>query len=162
MLGVISSALSERIKKNAEDHCRRNTALAATTTESLRNIKLVKSLGLAHQEVERFNGITDKILKLELKKVKYLRSFSFRKEEAAVDAHTHDGFLFFLMLYLIFRQQITIGDSFRCCSIRFSFSGRCRSWGTSSTSIVKRKSRYGTRGRNRRSTRSEARRSGTG
>jgi len=41
------------------------TALAGSTTESLRNIELVKSLGLAQQEVGRLNGITAKILKLE-------------------------------------------------------------------------------------------------
>jgi len=32
------------------------TALAGSTTESLRNIELVKSLGLAQQEVGRLNG----------------------------------------------------------------------------------------------------------
>ena len=53
------------------------TALAGSTTESLRNIELVKSLGLGQQEIRRLNSTTGKILKLELKKVKYLRSLSF-------------------------------------------------------------------------------------
>jgi len=43
----------------------------------LRNIELVKSLGLAQQEIDRLNSTTDKILKLELEKVRYLRSLSF-------------------------------------------------------------------------------------
>src|SRR5713226_9253090 len=77
MLGIISSVLSRRIKKMQKTIVAETTALAGSTTESLRNIELVKSLGLAHQEVGRLNGITDKILKLELKKVKYLRSLSF-------------------------------------------------------------------------------------
>ena len=48
------------------------TALAGSTTESLRNIELVKSLGLANQEIARLNNTTYKILGLELKKVKYI------------------------------------------------------------------------------------------
>ena len=43
----------------------------------MRNIELVKSLGLAQQEIARLNGTTSAILKLELKKVRYLRSLSF-------------------------------------------------------------------------------------
>jgi ATP-binding cassette subfamily B protein len=37
----------------------------------------VKSLGLAHQEIARLNATTGKILGLELKKVRYIRSLSF-------------------------------------------------------------------------------------
>src|SRR5918994_1681373 len=48
-------------------------ALAGATTESLRNIELVKSLGLGQQEIAHLNTTTQKILKLELKKVRYLR-----------------------------------------------------------------------------------------
>src|SRR5205823_687243 len=70
---------------------------------------LVKSLGLAPQEVARLNGITDKILKLELKKVKYLRSLSFIQGTSVNALRTS---ILFLMLYLIFRQQITIGQFF--------------------------------------------------
>src|SRR6185437_2943424 len=66
MLGIISSVLSRRIKKMQKTIVAETTALAGSTTESLRNIELVKSLGLAQQEVGRLNGITDKILRLEL------------------------------------------------------------------------------------------------
>jgi ATP-binding cassette, subfamily B, bacterial len=109
LLGVISSVLSKRIKKMQKTIVAETTALAGSTTESLRNIELVKSLGLAHQEVGRLNGITDKILKLELKKVKYLRSLSFI-QGTAVNALRSS--ILFLMLYLIFRQEITIGQFF--------------------------------------------------
>ena len=100
LLGVISSVLSKRIKKMQKTIVAETTALAGSTTESLRNIELVKSLGLAHQEVARLNGITGKILKLELKKVKYLRSLSFI-QGTAVNALRSS--ILFLMLYLIFR-----------------------------------------------------------
>ena len=109
MLGVISSVLSKKIKKIQKTIVAETTALAGSTTESLRNIELVKSLGLAHQEVVRLNGVTGKILKLELKKVKYLRSLSFIQGTAVNALRTS---ILFLMLYLIFRQQITIGQFF--------------------------------------------------
>jgi ATP-binding cassette, subfamily B, bacterial len=109
LLGIISSVLSKRIKKMQKTIVAETTALAGSTTESLRNIELVKSLGLAQQEVGRLNGITEKILKLELKKVKYLRSLSF-VQGTAVNALRSS--ILFLMLYLIFRQEITIGQFF--------------------------------------------------
>jgi len=109
LLGIISSVLSKRIKKMQKTIVAETTALAGSTTESLRNIELVKSLGLAHQEVERLNGITGKILALELKKVKYLRSLSFIQGTAVNALRTS---ILFLMLYLIFRQEITIGQFF--------------------------------------------------
>ena len=109
LLGIISSVLSKRIKKMQKTIVAETTALAGSTTESLRNIELVKSLGLAHQEVGRLNGITEKILKLELKKVKYLRSLSFIQGTAVNALRTS---ILFLMLYLIFRQEITIGQFF--------------------------------------------------
>jgi ATP-binding cassette subfamily B protein len=109
LLGIISSVLSRRIKKMQKTIVAETTALAGSTTESLRNIELVKSLGLAQQEVVRLNGITGKILKLELKKVKYLRSLSFIQGTAVNALRTG---IMFLMLYLIFRQKITIGQFF--------------------------------------------------
>src|SRR5580700_7297234 len=77
LLGGLSSVLSRKIKVVQKRIVRETTALAGATTESLRNIELVKSLGLAQQEVARLNATTEKILKLELKKVRYLRSLSF-------------------------------------------------------------------------------------
>ena len=110
LLGIISSVLSKRIKIMQKTIVAETTALAGSTTESLRNIELVKSLGLAHQEVGRLNGITGKILKLELKKVKYLRSLSFIQGTAVNTLRTS---ILFFMLYLIFRQEITNWAIFR-------------------------------------------------
>src|SRR3954470_6831755 len=76
-LGVLSSVLSKKIKVIQKVIVAETTALAGATTESLRNIELVKSLGLAPQEISRLNSTTDKILQLELKKVRYIRSLSF-------------------------------------------------------------------------------------
>src|SRR4051795_8148428 len=71
-LGILSSVLSRKIKVIQKVIVAETTALAGATTESLRNIELVKSLGLSEQEVRRLNATTDKILKLELKKVRYV------------------------------------------------------------------------------------------
>src|SRR5271154_1332971 len=120
LLGIISSVLSKRIKIMQKTIVAETTALAGSTTESLRNIELVKSLGLAHQEVGRLNGITDKILKLELKKVKYLRSLSFI-QGTAVNALRSS--ILFLMLYLIFRQEIQIGQFFALMIYSFFIFG---------------------------------------
>jgi ATP-binding cassette subfamily B protein len=109
LLGVISSVLSRRIKAIQKTIVAETTALAGSTTESLRNIELVKTLGLAHQEIGRLNTTTDKILKLELKKVRYLRSLSFLQGTAVNFLRTS---ILFLMLYLIFTQRITVGQFF--------------------------------------------------
>ena len=85
------------------------TALSGSTTESLRNIELVKSLGLAQQEIKRLNGVTQKILGLELKKVRYIRSLSFIQGTTVNFLRTC---ILFLMFYLVFAGQITVGQMF--------------------------------------------------
>jgi ATP-binding cassette, subfamily B, bacterial len=109
VLGVLSSVLSRRIKQIQKVIVAETTALAGSTTESLRNIELVKSLGLGQQEIARLNGTTAKILKLELKKVKYLRSLSFIQGTAVNLLRTS---IMFLMLYLIYTRAITVGQFF--------------------------------------------------
>lgn len=109
LLGGLSSILSRKIKIVQKEIVRETTALAGATTESLRNIELVKSLGLAQQEVGRLNSTTEKILKLELKKVRYLRSLSFIQGSCVNLLRTT---ILFLMLYLVFRELITVGQFF--------------------------------------------------
>ena len=109
VLGILSSVLSRRIKQIQKVIVAETTALAGSTTESLRNIELVKSLGLGKQEIERLNGTTRKILVLELKKVKYLRSLSFIQGTAVNLLRTS---IMFLMLYLIYTRAITVGQFF--------------------------------------------------
>ncbi len=77
IITFVSTSLSRRIKKVQRSILSETTALAGSTTESLRNIELVKSLGLVKQEISHLNNTTYKILGLELKKVKYVRSMSF-------------------------------------------------------------------------------------
>ncbi len=109
LLGGLSSILSRKIKTVQKQIVQETTALAGATTESLRNVELVKSLGLAGQEIARLNSTTGKILKLELKKVRYLRSLSFVQGTFVNFLRTS---ILFLMLYLIFTQRITVGQFF--------------------------------------------------
>lgn len=109
LLALLSSVLSRRIKQIQKVIVSETTALAGSTTESLRNIELVKSLGLGAQEISRLNGTTAKILQLELKKVRYLRSLSFIQGTAVNFLRTS---IMFLMLYLIFTRAITVGQFF--------------------------------------------------
>jgi ATP-binding cassette, subfamily B, bacterial len=109
ILGVLSSVLSKRIKKIQKKIVAETTALAGSTTESLLNIELVKSLGLASQEITRLNSTTDKILELELKKVKYIRSLSFVQ---GTFVNLMRNTLMFFMMYLVFMEKITVGEFF--------------------------------------------------
>ncbi len=109
ILGFITSALSKRIKKIQKKIVGETTSLAGSTTESLRNIELVKSLGLGDQEINRLNTVTIKILGLELKKVRYIRSISFIQGTLV---NLLRSCILFLLLYLIFADTMTIGQLF--------------------------------------------------
>lgn len=109
IMGFVTSLLSKSIKKIQKRIVGETTSLAGATTESLRNIELVKSLGLADQEINRLNGITIKILGLELKKVRYIRSISFIQ---GTFVNTMRSCILFLLLYLIFSDKMTLGELF--------------------------------------------------
>src|SRR5690606_37764156 len=126
ILGVISSLLSRKIKNIQKDIVAETTSLAGATTESLRNIELVKSLGLGDQEINRLNNTTKKILKLELKKVRYIRTLSFIQGTSVNFIRTS---IIFIMLYLIYIQQITVGEFFSLFLYSFFIFGPLQSLG---------------------------------
>ncbi|MCX7878784.1 MAG: ABC transporter ATP-binding protein/permease [Ignavibacteria bacterium] len=109
LIAWVSSQLSKRIKRIQKNIVNETTSLAGATTESLRNIELVKSLGLAGQEINRLNSTTDKILSLELRKVKYVRTLSFIQGTLVNFLRTS---ILFVMMYLIFSKVITPGEFF--------------------------------------------------
>jgi len=107
IITFVSVALSRRIKKIQRSILSETTALAGSTTESLRNIELVKSLGLVKQEISRLNNTTYKILGLELKKVKYVRSMSFVQ---GTTVNFVRQTMVVVLLLLIFGNTITAGQ----------------------------------------------------
>ena len=127
LLGWLSSVLSRRIKTVQKVIVAETTALAGSTTESLRNIELVKSMGLGAQEIARLNATTSRILALELRKVRYLRSLSFVQGTTVNALRT--GILF-LMLYLIFARSITVGQFFALWIYSFFIFGPLQELGS--------------------------------
>lgn len=107
ILAVVTSILSKKIKQIQKNIVKETTVLAGTTTESLRNIELVKSLGLTEQEVKRLNNNTYKILGLELRKVKSIRTLSFIQGTLV---NFLQQVISFVLLFLIFRDILTPGQ----------------------------------------------------
>ena len=106
-LFAVIKVLSERIKAVQTVIVSKTNILAGATTESLRNIELIKSLGLINQEVERLNSSTNKILELELQKVKSIRAIAFI--QGTMVNMLRQGILF-VLLYLIFKEYLTLGQ----------------------------------------------------
>ena len=109
VLGASTFFISRRIKQAQAAIVAQTAELAGSTTETLRNVELVKSLGLEAQETGRLNDVNDRILQLELGKVKLVRKLSFI--QGTIINAARSGILL-LMMYLIFSQYISLGQFF--------------------------------------------------
>ncbi|MFZ2484914.1 MAG: ABC transporter ATP-binding protein [Minisyncoccia bacterium] len=109
VLGVAIWILSKKIKEAQMTIVKETASLSGSTTETLRNVELVKSLGLEEQEVKRLNTVNEMILALELKKVKMVRKLDFI--QGTLTNALRSGILL-MMLWLIFVGTITIGEFF--------------------------------------------------
>ncbi|MCC6515145.1 MAG: ABC transporter ATP-binding protein [Chitinophagales bacterium] len=107
LLGTSINILSKKIKTVQATITQKTNILAGATTESLRNIELIKSLGLTQQEVNRLNDTTLKILNLELDKVKKIRSISFVQGTLV---NSLRQVIMFIILMLIFKDHLTAGQ----------------------------------------------------
>jgi len=107
LLTWITNILSRKIKSIQKTIVAQTTSLAGSTTESLRNIELIKSLGLTTQEVDRLNKNTYKILGLELTKVKKVRSISFVQ---GTFVNTLRQVILFILMWLIYRGSMDFGQ----------------------------------------------------
>lgn len=107
LIGTLMFFISRRIKAQQRIIVTQTAELAGSTTETLRNVELVKSLGLEQQEITRLNNVNAGILALELRKVRFLRFYSFL--QGTLINTTRAGILF-LMLWLIFTKAITLGE----------------------------------------------------
>lgn len=109
VVGSLQFYLTRRIKAAQREIVAESASMAGSTTETLRNVELVKSLGLEDQESERLNAVNEKILALELKKIRLIRALSF-VQGTMINAIR--SLLLLLMLWLIFRTTITFGEFF--------------------------------------------------
>jgi len=107
VLGGLTGLLSQKIKTVQRSIVRETARLSGTITESLRNIELVKSLGLTWPEIRRLQGYTRLILDLEMEKVRKMRGLSFL--QSTIINILRQSILF-ILLWLIFREQLSTGD----------------------------------------------------
>lgn len=107
LLGGLTGLLSKRIKTIQRKIFRENAVMSGNITESLRNIELVKSLGLTYPEIKRLKTFTQKIFDLEMLKVKKVRTLSFLQ---GITLNLLRQSILFVLLWLIFRKVLTTGE----------------------------------------------------
>lgn len=107
IVGITTVILSRKIQEAQAAIVSESAELAGSMTETLRNVGLVKSLGLKAQEVKRLNNVNDTVLDLEIKKVVLLRKLTFIQGTLVNFVR---AILLFVTLYLVWTGDITIGE----------------------------------------------------
>jgi len=107
ILGSLTGLLSKKIKTTQRSINRETNKMSGVITESLRNIELVKSLGLTYPEIKRLRDQTLKIFNLEMVKVKKVRTLTFL-QGTMLSILRHS--ILFILLWLIFRKVLTTGE----------------------------------------------------
>ncbi|MEK6902707.1 MAG: ABC transporter ATP-binding protein [archaeon] len=120
LIGGITYVLSKKIKAAQKSIVMETAELAGSTTETIRNVELVKSMGLEQQEINRLNDVNVKILGLELKKVRLVRLLAFVQGTLINGLRTA---LLFLMLWLVFNSEMTLGSLFSLLFYSFFIFG---------------------------------------
>jgi ATP-binding cassette subfamily B protein len=108
-LWAISAATSRRITTMQKTIVAETAALAGSSIESLRNVELVKSLGLADQEITRLNNTNARVTALELAKLRHLKSLGVVQGAAVSLAR---AIITLVMLYLLYVELLTVGQFF--------------------------------------------------
>jgi ATP-binding cassette subfamily B protein len=106
-LGGLTGMLSGRIRTVQRSIRRETNRMAGVITEALRNIELVKSLGLTFQEIRRLRAHTQQIFDLELAKVRKVRTLTFLQGSALTLLRQS---ILFILLWLIFRKLLEPGE----------------------------------------------------
>ena len=107
VLGGLTGLLSREIKSQQRSITRETNRNSGFITESLRNIELIKSLGLTFFEIRRLRAQTDAIFALEMQKVKRIRLLSFLQGTTLSMLKLA---VLFALLWLIFRNVLSTGE----------------------------------------------------
>jgi ATP-binding cassette subfamily B protein len=107
LLGSLTGLVSKRIKGIQRSINRQTDKQAGVITESLRNIELVKSLGLTFPEIRRLNEQTLNIYNLEMLKAKKVSTLSFLQGNML---NLLKQSILFILLWLIFRKVLSTGE----------------------------------------------------
>lgn len=106
-LGGLTGLLSKKMKTVQRAINRETLQLSGAITESLRNIELVKSLGLTFPEIRRLKTFTKEIFDLEMEKTRQVRTLSFLQ---GTTLNLLKQSILFILLWLIFRNILTTGE----------------------------------------------------
>jgi ATP-binding cassette subfamily B protein len=107
VLGGLTGLLSREIKTQQRSIVRETNRNSGFITESLRNVELIKSLGLTFPEIRRLRDQTDAIFALEMEKVKRIRMLSFLQGSTLSLLKLA---ILFALLWLIFRDVLSTGE----------------------------------------------------
>jgi len=107
VLGSLTWLLSKKIKTTQREINSETNEIAGVITESLRNIELVKSLGLTYPEIRRLREQNLKIFELEMTKVRRVRMLTFFQGSTLAVLKQS---ILFILLWLIFRNVLTTGE----------------------------------------------------
>jgi len=107
VFGSLTGLLSTKLKTTQRAINRETNKMSGVITESLRNIELVKSLGLTFPEIRRLQDQTLKIFNLEMTKVKKVRTLTFLQ---GTTLNILKSSILFILLWLIFRNVLTTGE----------------------------------------------------
>lgn len=107
VLGSLTGLLSKKIKTVQRSINRETNKMSGVITESLRNIELVKSLGLTFPEIRRLKIQTRKIYDLEMMKTRRVRTLSFLQ---GTTLNLLRQSILFILLWLIFRNVLSTGE----------------------------------------------------
>ncbi|HVK47313.1 MAG TPA: ABC transporter ATP-binding protein [Pseudobacter sp.] len=107
VLGSLTGLLSKKIKTLQRSINKETNRMAGIITESLRNIELVRSLGLTFPEIRRLREFTYRIFELEMQKTRQVRTLSFL--QGTVLNILRQSILF-ILLWLIFGHVLSTGE----------------------------------------------------
>lgn len=99
--------VSRPIHRHQQHISARLVAEAGTTTETMRNVELVKSLGIEAQEIGRLQRLNDQILHLEERKLRLVRIFNFIEGTALSTAR---AIVMVTMLWLVYHREVSVGE----------------------------------------------------
>jgi len=105
----VMALLSKKIKAAQTDIVKESADLSWATTETIRNIALVKSLWLEQQELNRLEDTNTRLLWLEIKKIKLIRIVEFLQWTLINFVRVC---LMWTMFRLVYKQAISLGEFF--------------------------------------------------
>jgi len=109
VMWTVMILMSKKIKAAQANIVRESADLSGETTETLRNIALVKSLWLEQQELDRLEDTNVQLLWLEIKKIKLIRILEFFQGTLINFVRVC---LLGTMFWLVWKQDISLGQFF--------------------------------------------------